>query len=110
MKKAELRGEVRVAVSGRGKLNSGDSWNTCLLSDMSDNGFLLISTQEPEVGQVLDFRCELFPGQILECKVEVRHVSDAGVGTKITEIDEKGAKLCQLYLQEQYSSKLDRAI
>jgi hypothetical protein len=84
-------------------------WFPCLIQDMSGSGFLVLCSREVVVGQVLDFRCELFPGKRLECKIEVRHVSDAGVGTKIVDIDPRGADLCQLYLQEQYSEKLNRS-
>jgi len=91
-------------------LKFGDASFPCLVLDMSDGGFLIMPTVTLEAGQVLDFRCELYPGRLLECKIEVRHVSDSGVGTKITEIDEKGTRLCQLYLQEHYSSKLDRSV
>jgi len=31
------------------------------------------------------------------------------VGTKIVEIDERGSKLCQLYLQEQFSVRLNKS-
>jgi len=110
MTKTELRAEVRVSVSRRGALNVGDNWFPCLVLDMSDNGLLIMSTRELALGQTLEFRCELFPEKMLECKIEVKHVGDAGAGAKITEIDEKGAKLCKLFLEEQYSSKLDRAV
>ncbi|MBI2297156.1 MAG: PilZ domain-containing protein [Betaproteobacteria bacterium] len=109
MKTRELRAEARIVVSQRGQLSSGNTWFPCMVLDMSDNGFLIMSSKELVVGQVLEFRCELFPGKTLECKIETRHVSDAGVGTKIVEIDKKGISLCQLFLQEQYSDKLNRS-
>jgi hypothetical protein len=78
--------------------------------DMSDHGFALVCNKPLVVGQVLDFRCELFPQKTLDCKVEIRHFSDdAGAGTKITEIDQQALKLLQLYLQEQYSGKLNQS-
>jgi len=67
----------------------------------------MMSNREIPVGQVLDYRCELFPGKILECKLEVMHVDDTRLGTKIVEIDEKGRSLCKLFLEEQYAHKLD---
>jgi hypothetical protein len=109
MKTRDLRAEARISVSQRAALSSGDSWFPCIIQDMSDNGFLIMCNQALAVGQVLDFRCELFPGKQLYCKIEIRHISDAGVGTKITEIDKKGISLCQLFLQEQYSNKLSRS-
>ena len=77
---------------------------------MSDGGFLIMPTVTLEEGQVLDFGFELYPGKSIECKIEVKHVGDSGVGTRIKEIDDEGARLCQLYLQEHYSGKLDRAV
>jgi len=105
----DSRGEARIAVNRRASLNSGDAWFPCMVLDISDNGFLLLCTKELAVGQVLQFKCEPFPEKRLECKIEVRHVSDAGVGTKIVEIDKKGSALHQLFLQEQYSGKLNQS-
>ena len=99
---------MRVPVSQKGTLSSGGSlWFPCLIVDMSDSGILMMSNREIPVGQVLDYRCELFPGKFLECKLEVMHVDDTRLGTKIVEIDENGMSLCKLFLEEQYAHKLD---
>ena len=45
----------------------------------------------------------------LECKLEVRHVNETGIGARIVAIDQKGSDLCQLYLQEQYADRLNRS-
>jgi hypothetical protein len=74
-----------------------------MVMDMSDNGFMLICGKKVPVGQRLQLRCELYPQKNLECKIEVRHVSDGGMGTKIVEIDQQGSSLVQAYLQELYS-------
>lgn len=86
----------------------GNATFPCLVLDISDGGFLIMPTVTLEEGQVVDFGCELYPDKPLECKIEVRHVGEAGAGTKITEIDDKGHTLVQLFLQEHYSSRLDR--
>lgn len=109
MRTRELRGEARIAVRQRGSLKAEIDWFPCLVHDMSGSGFLLMCSRDVAVGQVLDFRCELFPGKRLECRIEVRHVAEACIGTKIVEIDERGSKLCQLFLEEQYSEKLNRS-
>ncbi len=75
---------------------------------MSDNGILIMSNRELPVGQVLEYRCELFPGQFLDCKLEVMHVDDTRLGTKIIEIDKRGMSLCKLFLEEQVAHKLDK--
>lgn len=112
MQGRELRAEARIAVKERGSLstgsvNIGDAWFPCVVQDMSDSGFLILCTKELTVGQALEFRCELFPEKTLNCKIEVRHISAVGMGTKVTEIDKRGSGLVQLYLQEQYSLKLN---
>ena len=107
MKGRELRAEARISVKERGSLSSGDAWFPCVVQDMSDSGFLILCSKDLSVGQVLDFRCELFPEKTLNCKIEIRHLSQSGMGTKIIEIDKRGSSLCELYLQEQYSLKLN---
>ena len=107
MKAKDLRAVTRVPVTQRGSLKFGDTWKPCLILDMSESGILLMSNLEFPVGITLDFKCELFPGRFLKCKLEVKHVKDTEVGTKIVEIDSEGAKLCRLYLQEHFSNKLD---
>ena len=88
-------------------MSSGDAWFPCTVQDMSDSGFLIMCGKELAVGQVLEFRCQLFPERTLNCKIEVRHVSHKGMGTKVVEIDNRGTSLVKLYLEEQYSLKLN---
>lgn len=107
MKGRELRAGARLAVKERASLSSGDAWFPCMIQDMSDTGFLILCGKELAVGQILDFKCELFPDKTLTCKIEVRHVSAAGMGAKVVEIDGRGTRLIELYLQEQYSLKLN---
>ena len=112
LKGRELRAEARIAVKEKaslkeGSLGSGEDWFPCMVQDMSDSGFLILCSKELSVSQVLEFRCQLFPEKTLNCKIEVRHVSSSGMGTKIIEIDRRGSGLIQLYLEEQYSLKLN---
>ena len=104
----ELRAEARVAVKQRGQLHAGETWFPCVVLDMSNGGFLMLCARDLGVGQVLDFRCELLPQKVLDCKLEVRHFNDSALGAKIVEIDERGHDLCQRFLEEQYSDKLGR--
>ncbi len=108
MKDTELRAELRAAVTRRGALTAGGESFPCVVQDMSDNGFLLMCARPLIIGQTLQFRCELFPAQVLECMIEVVHVGEAGVGTKIIEIDDSGGKLVQLFLQEHFTDTLKR--
>ena len=112
MKGRELRAEARIAVQERaalkeGSLHTGEGWFPCMVHDMSDSGFLILCSKEVPVGQVLEFRCELFPGKTLNCNIEVRHVSTKGMGTKVVQIDNRGTSLIKLYLEERYSLKLN---
>jgi hypothetical protein len=108
VKSKDLRAEMRLPVTRKGTLSSGDTlWFPCLIVDMSDSGILMMSNRKIPVGQLLDFRTELFPGKFLECRLEIMHVDDTHLGTKIIEIDNKGISLCKLFLEEQYAHKLD---
>jgi hypothetical protein len=109
MKTQELRAEARVEVRQRGTLNAGEEWFPCLIQDMSSIGFLLMCSRDLAIGQTLEFKCHLFPDKLLTCKLEVVHLTDGGVGTKIIDIEPRGANLCQLFLQEQYSDRLNKS-
>jgi len=117
MKGRELRAEARIAVKEKGTLkkgeaaagllDAGEGWFPCTIQDMSDNGFLIFCSKPVTIGQVLEFKCALFPDRTLECKIEVRHVGPQGMGTKVVDVDPRGTRLIELYLQEQYSLKLN---
>ena len=108
MNDTELRAELRAAVTRRGALTAGGDSYPCVVQDMSDSGLLIMCTRPLIVGQTLQFKCELFPDQVLECMIEVVHIGEAGVGTKIIEIDDPGAKLVQLFLQEHFTGTVKR--
>lgn len=108
MDNTELRAELRVAVTRRGALAAGEERFPCVIQDMSDSGFLIMCTRPLILGQVLQFKCELFPEKVLECVIEVVHSSDDGIGTKIVEVDEKGAQLIQNFLQEHFTDTVKR--
>ncbi|HEX9672061.1 MAG TPA: PilZ domain-containing protein [Burkholderiales bacterium] len=111
MKGRELRAEARISVKERAALKRAvileDAWFPCMVQDMSDSGFLILCGKELAVSQLLDFRCELFPAKTLNCRIEVRHIGPAGIGTKVAAIDDRGRSLLKLYLEEQYSLKLN---
>jgi len=107
MKGRDVRAEARITVKEKASLCMGDVWFPCVIQDMSDSGFLILCGKELAVTQLLDFRCELFPERTLNCRIEVRHISSAGIGTKVAEIDGRGRSLLTLYLEEQYSLRLN---
>jgi len=104
----DLRAEARIPVTQRGKLSAGNDWFPCMVLDMSSSGFLMVSNQQLAVGQILDFRCELYLQKVLDCKIEVMHSNGDSAGVMITEIAEKAMSLLQVYLEEKYAVKLDR--
>ena len=108
-RRIDRRAERRIPVSQRAELNSGDAWFPCRVMDMSDNGFLLVCNSALAVEQKLDLRSDLYPQKRLECRIEIRHVDETGIGTKIVEIDRKSIGFCQLFLQEHYSDHLNKS-
>ncbi len=116
---SELRTARRISVTRKGVLKVEDDplaltelaqQYTCLIQDMSQTGFLLLSTQHFMIGQILGFSCELLPERVLECKVEVVHVGDSVVGAKIVEIDDEGTELCQAFLRDQFTTSRENNI
>ncbi len=118
LKGRELRAEARIPVKEKASLRGGelvavaeatadDGWFPCVVQDMSDTGFLILCSKEVSVGQILEFRCQLFPEKTLNCRIQVRHISPKGMGTKVVEIDSRGSRLIELYLEEQYSLRLN---
>ena len=109
METRNLRAEVRIEASLRAELDSEDAWFPCRILDMSDHGFGFVCNKTLAVGQMRGLRCEISPGKIVECKVEIRHADETAIGARIVEIDEKSSGLCQLFLQEHYSNQLGRS-
>jgi len=77
--------ESRVGVSEEASLKSGPNSFPCALVNMSDHGFLIRCSKAFQIGQILEFSCELYPSKTLNCKIEIRHISAAGMGTKIVD-------------------------
>ena len=75
---------------------------------MSDEGLLFICTRNLEIGQILDFSCELYPDEPFECKLEVVHITNGGVGARIVDLDEKTRELIQSFLEERATEKMRR--
>ncbi len=105
--KRDRREEPRVELSRRATLLVGGASIPCLLQNFSGKGFFIISNQQFAVGQFLDLKCALYPDKYLRCRVEVKHLAETCVGTKIVSIGEDGRVLLQRFLQEYYWSKLD---
>jgi len=106
MTKSNLRGEPRLPHARRATLTFNGVSSAGLIQDVSMKGFLIMSTKKFDVGDVLDLRSELYKGQFLECRIEVRHVMpDDCMGTRIVEISEPAERLCRQFIEEHYADK-----
>jgi hypothetical protein len=103
MKKLELRAEVRVPVTHRGTLIAPGTPFPCLIQDFSTKGFLIMCAIQVQVGDILELKCELYPGRVLQCQIEVRHINDDCLGTRIVEVSEAGLMLCRQFIDDHFS-------
>ena len=102
MQQHEKRAEPRVAVSFPGTLTLGsDAPVPCEIQNMCSRGFLIKHGRELPVGQLVRLTCELYPGQFVECTVQVRHVNRVSLGAKVIDMNDAGKAICQRYLDEQ---------
>jgi hypothetical protein len=104
----ELRASLRVSFTRRGALEAGETHFPCIVQDMSDEGLLFICTRDLEVGQLLEFSCELYPDEPFQCRLEVVHITNGGVGARIVDLDESGSKLIHSFLEDRATEKIRR--
>ena len=64
-----------------------------------------MTTTDVAVGDILELKCEFYPDRFLQCKIEVRHITDMCLGTKIVEISDAGRMLCRQFIDEHVSLK-----
>lgn len=103
MNSLELRAEVRFPITHRGSLGVPSAWYPCLIQDFSTKGFLIMCTVKVGVGDILELKSELYPERTLQCRVEVRHMNDDCLGTKIVEVSDAGLILCRQFIEEYVS-------
>lgn len=106
MKSAVHEREPRIPESFRCLLEYDDFSSACLVENLSSGGFLLECLDEFMVGQRMQLACKLRTDQMMRCRVEVRHVAGARVGTAIVEIDDLSARLCRERIEEYYALQL----
>ena len=106
VKKSDTRTEPRLAHARKGTLTKEGQSSACLVQDVSTKGFLIMATKPYTVGDVLELKSELIKGQFLECKIEVRHITDDCLGTRIVEISDANARLCRQFIEEHYADRL----
>jgi hypothetical protein len=104
MQQSDRRAEPRVPKSFGGTLAYDGTSIPCDIQNMCSRGFLIKHSKELPVGRVLRLKCELYPGQSVECTVQIRHVNAQYLGAIVTEISDAGRILCQRYLEEQHAA------
>jgi len=77
---------------------------------MCSRGFLIKHSKELPVGQVLRLQCELYPGQIVDCNVQVRHVNAQSLGARVIEMSDDAKIICQRFLEEQRAASLNSVL
>lgn len=106
--KAQLRKAPRITVTPKSDIFYEDKLYRALVQDLSDGGMLLLCTREFTPGTIIGVHLNLAPGVAVDCEVEVRHCSDAGIGVKIDYMDDANRKAYQAYLQEFFSHDLNK--
>ena len=82
MKKPDPRAELRIPITHRGAVAVLGAWVSCLIENVSSTGFLIVCNKKFSVGEVLELRCAIYSETFLQCKVEIRHITDMCMGTK----------------------------
>jgi len=103
--KAQLRDESRVPITRRAWISSARGWLPCLIENMSTQGFLIMSNSALPLGAVMELKCELYAERILRCCLEVTHVTDSCMGTKIVKISGYSLNLCREFIGDHYLSR-----
>ena len=106
--KAQLRKSPRLTVTPKSDIFFEDKLYRALVQDLSDGGMLLLCTWEFAPGTIIGVHLNLAPGVAVDCEVEVRHSTDAGIGVKIDYMDDANRKAYLAYLQEFFSQDLNK--
>jgi hypothetical protein len=93
-------------VSHRGELGDGLGIYKCLVHDVSIGGMLIVCTEKFKIGEIVDLTCALTPDFTLQCKIEVRHYDEDGMGAKIVQISESAAADYKRYVDSFYSDDI----
>jgi hypothetical protein len=111
LNQAELRSEPRVLVDFPGTLTLDNVSAPCVVQNMCSRGFLIKYTEDLQIGpigQLLQLKCELLPGQSVECSVQVRHVNRQSLGARVVEMSGEAQELCQRFLKMQLDAGVAR--
>jgi hypothetical protein len=91
----------RFKASLKGCIEYSGSSYLCLVEDMNDRGFQLLSIAAPEVGEQMRFTLRVSQDAQLSCLIEVRHIaSDGFLGARIVAIDAADASVLRRLIDE----------
>jgi hypothetical protein len=76
-----------------------------MIQDIRNHGFGILCGRPLAVGQVIELKCEPYPGAAFHCQAAIRHVQDSFVGVLITGIDESGRRLCMQLMHDYHSDR-----
>jgi hypothetical protein len=97
----ELRREPRFLISRRGELIHNGNRFPCLIHDVSTRGIGITCARDPSVGQALELKFELYPGQPYQCKIEIRHIDNGCLGSEIIEVDQGADRMYRNFVHLQ---------
>lgn len=96
-----VRRYSRFKASLKGRLEYSGSSYLCLVEDMNERGFQLLSIATPEVGEQMRFTLPVSQDIQLSCLIEVRHVaSDGFLGARIIDMDATDAATLRRLIEE----------
>lgn len=91
----------RFKASLKGCIEYSGSSFLCLVEDVNERGFQLLSIAAPEVGDQMRFTLQVSHDAQLSCLIEVRHVaSDGFLGARIIAIDAADASVLRRLVDE----------
>lgn len=106
--KTYLRSSPRFAITSKCGIFYKDKMYKGMVQDLSDGGMLLMCNLDFEPGTIFGVHLDLSSSVAVDCEVEVRNTSDAGIGVKIDYMDDQNRKLYQSYLQDILSGQLNK--
>lgn len=93
-----------------GSLSSPATWVPCLIQDISSNGFQIICDEKratgdapTTVGETFELKWFPYPDKVLQCRIEIRHITDQCIGAKTVEISDDNLLLCRRYIHDRVS-------
>lgn len=107
--KSDVRKSRRYDVTPKGEVFDGERTTKALVQDISDAGLLLVCNGVFEKGKTLALKFQVSASSTIECVVEVRHSSELGTGVKIINMSDTHRRAYERYLQEFYSSQLNKS-